>query len=89
MDRYMTLDELASSPAVGVMVLPVAGTVDGKIWSTLSPSLQCPPMTIPPAADAAAESKPILLPPPAPLDGFSVDEFKARRRALRQALPTG
>jgi Xaa-Pro aminopeptidase len=56
-------------------------------------------MTIPPAAPAstalaaadpaAAESKPILLPPPAPLDGFSVDEFKARRAALRAAVPDG
>lgn len=47
-------------------------------------------MTIPPAAaDVAAESKPILLPSPAPLDGFSADEFKARRQALRRAVPDG
>lgn len=46
-------------------------------------------MTIPPAADAVAESKPILLPPPAPLDGFSIDEFKARRLALREVCADG
>src|SRR3954468_15319978 len=46
-------------------------------------------MTIPPSADAAAESKPILLPPPTPLDGFAAEEFKARRQALRKALPEG
>jgi Xaa-Pro aminopeptidase len=46
-------------------------------------------MLPPPAADASAEVKPPLLPPPPPLDGFSTDEFKARRAALRKALPDG
>ena len=30
-----------------------------------------------------------MLPPPAPLDGFSVEEFQARRAALRKAVPEG
>jgi Xaa-Pro aminopeptidase len=47
------------------------------------------PMTIPPAADSAAETKPILLPPPVPLDGFPAEDFKSRRAALRQSLPDG
>ncbi|HEX8913761.1 MAG TPA: Xaa-Pro aminopeptidase [Humisphaera sp.] len=45
-----------------------------------------PPAT---SADAAAEVKPPLLPPPPPLDGFPAEEFKARRDALRAALPDG
>ena len=46
-------------------------------------------MTIPPAADAAPSTKPPLLPPPAPLDGFSAGEFAARRAALRKAVSDG
>lgn len=46
-------------------------------------------MTIPPAADPSTDSKPILLPPPAPLDGFAAGEFAARRAALRRACPEG
>lgn len=47
-------------------------------------------MTIPPAADSPTEeAKPTLLPPPAPLDGFSIDEFKSRRKRLREACPDG
>ncbi len=47
-------------------------------------------MTIPPAdTEAAARQKPPLQNPPAPLGGFSADEFKARRQALRAACPDG
>lgn len=46
-------------------------------------------MTTPSADPSAAETKPFLITPPAPLDGFSPDEFRARRAALRAACPDG
>src|SRR5689334_9731698 len=44
---------------------------------------------LPPAERATSEAGPKLIPPPAPLDGFSPEEFKARRDALRAACPDG
>ena len=40
------------------------------------------------AADISS-AVPHLLPPPAPLDGFAPEEFRARRNALRAACPDG
>src|SRR4051812_25386798 len=44
---------------------------------------------LPPAESATAEGQPNLLPPPAPLDGFAAEEFKARRDAVRAACGDG
>lgn len=47
-------------------------------------------MPVLPAADAALTPvKPFLLPAPAPLDGFTPEEFRERRAALRAACPAG
>jgi Xaa-Pro aminopeptidase len=45
-------------------------------------------MTIPPAEGAASGSA-LLITPPAPLDGFAAEEFRARRAALAAACPDG
>ena len=37
----------------------------------------------------AASGAPFVVAPPAPLDGFTAEEFRARRDALRAACPDG
>jgi len=46
-------------------------------------------MPVSPADSAAAATGPELLPPPAPLLGFSAEEYQVRRSALRSACPNG
>src|SRR3954447_21054717 len=46
-------------------------------------------MMLPPAESTTTDGQPNLLPAPAPLDGFSPEEFTARRDALRAACPDG
>ena len=41
------------------------------------------------AEPASVAAKPFLLPAPVPLDGFTAEEFRARRAALRAACPGG
>lgn len=46
-------------------------------------------MTTPSADPASVEIRPVFAAPPAPLDGFTQEEFRARRAALRAACPDG
>ncbi len=46
-------------------------------------------MSVPSADPQAASPAPVFLPPPAPLLGFSAEEYRTRRQALRSACPDG
>ncbi len=46
-------------------------------------------MTMPPTDTSTPDTRPLLITPPPPLDGFSSEEFCARREALRAACPDG
>ncbi len=46
-------------------------------------------MPVPSADPVVLPTSPVLQPPPAPLLGFSIEEFQLRRQALRNACPDG